>query len=321
MGEQLQITSNGRIMGKVEIAIKRIKSFEPEDGYYVAFSGGKDSQCIYHLCKMAGVKFNAHYNVTSVDPPELVQFIRKNYPDVQMKAQHYSDNNPKHYYTDGRAKPITMWSLIEDHTMPPMRKSRYCCANLKEPGGEERIVITGVRWAESNNRKHLHGLVDFQSKPDGTKRIANAMNAKYKLNKKGNVIMNDDNDANRRMVEQCYRTRKTIVNPIVDWTDDDVWGFLNDNNIEHCSLYDEGFLRLGCIGCPLAGGKQMKKQFERWPQYKFAYIRAIQRMIKAHPNKIKIFVANSATKTDLSGCPDEKKAEAMFDYWLNLCGK
>ena len=77
---QTKITSDGEILDKVEIAIKWLKAFEPQEGYYVAFSGGKDSQCVYHLCKMAGVKFDAHYNVTSVDPPELVRFIKKNYP-------------------------------------------------------------------------------------------------------------------------------------------------------------------------------------------------------------------------------------------------
>ena len=65
-GEQLMICTDGQVRTKVENAIKRLQSFEPPEGYYVAFSGGKDSQCIYHLCQMAGVKFDAYYNVTSV---------------------------------------------------------------------------------------------------------------------------------------------------------------------------------------------------------------------------------------------------------------
>ena len=76
----MKLTIDGQIKGdhehKVELAIERLKAFEPPDGYYVAFSGGKDSQCIYHLCQIAGVKFDAHYAITSVDPPELVRFIR-----------------------------------------------------------------------------------------------------------------------------------------------------------------------------------------------------------------------------------------------------
>lgn len=234
------------------------------------------------------MKFDAHYAVTSVDPPELVRFIKQNYPDVHFERQ---------YYPDG--KPITMWSLIASHTLPPTRKVRYCCAKLKEPGGKGRIVVTGVRWAESANRKKTHGLVDFHGKPKGTQKIAEEIGANYKLNKHEEVIMNDDNDEERRMVEQCYRTRKTMVNPIVDWTDDDVWEFLNGNNIPHCSLYDEGFKRLGCIGCPLSGSKNMICDFERWPKYKELYIKAFQKMIDNHPGDIKVLNPDANTKFKL----------------------
>ena len=67
---------------KVAIALQRLRTFEPPEGYYLAFSGGKDSQCVYHLCKEAGVKFDAHYSHTTVDPPEVIYFMRENYPDV-----------------------------------------------------------------------------------------------------------------------------------------------------------------------------------------------------------------------------------------------
>ena len=56
---------------RVAEAIKRLKTFEPPEGYFLAFSGGKDSQAVYHLAKMAGVKFDAHYSLTTVDPPRL----------------------------------------------------------------------------------------------------------------------------------------------------------------------------------------------------------------------------------------------------------
>lgn len=96
---------------KIDLAIRRLQAFIPRDQkYFVAFSSGKDSQCIYHLCEMAGVPFDAHYAITSVDPPELVRFLRENYPDVAMEAAHYEDNNPRHMYADGRHKPVTMWS-------------------------------------------------------------------------------------------------------------------------------------------------------------------------------------------------------------------
>lgn len=96
------------VRDKVEIAKDRLRAFEPEEGYYLAFSGGKDSQCIYHIAKEAGVKFDAHYNLTTVDPPELVHFIKKNYPDVHI------DKPEK-----------TMWQLIEKKGLPT-RMKRWC---------------------------------------------------------------------------------------------------------------------------------------------------------------------------------------------------
>ena len=136
------------------------------------------------------------------------------------------------------------------------------------------------------------------------------MDADYKINKHGDVIMNDDNDENRRMVEQCYRTRKTMVNPIVDWTDEDVWWFLNRYNIPHCRLYDEGFERLGCIGCPLSGSRNMIRDFERWPKYKELYIRAFQRMIDNHPGQIKILNPEMRTKFKLD-VPEKSGGASM----------
>lgn len=138
---------------KVRKSIERLKLFEPEDGYYLAFSGGKDSVTCKALLDMAGVKYDATYRVTSVDPPELVRFIKDVHPDVKREIPLYNDGTP-----------ITMWNLIPKKLMPPTRLVRYCCDNLKESGGTGRITVTGVRWAESTNRKRNQGIVTFADK-------------------------------------------------------------------------------------------------------------------------------------------------------------
>lgn len=265
---QLKFGTDGQIRDKVEMSIQRLKAFEPPEGYYVAFSGGKDSQCVYHLCKMAGVKFDAHYNVTSVDPPELIRFIKKNYPDVRWEYPRDKDGNV-----------LTMWNLIPRKQMPPTRFARYCCEYFKEASGHGRITVTGVRWAESSKRAVNQGLTVFYGKPRSTEKTAQEIGATYKINKSGNVILNDDNDEARRMVEHCYRTQKTIVNPIVDWEEDDVWEFLNGNSIEHCCLYDHGYSRLGCIGCPM-NHETAKADFAKYPKYRANYIKAFERMLE-----------------------------------------
>ena len=89
-----------------------------------------------------------------------------------------------------------------------------------------------------------------------------------------------DNRANARMVEMCYKTHTTLINPIIDWTTEEVWEFIHEYNIPYCSLYDEGFKRLGCIGCPMGSKEQREYEFKRWPKYKALYLRAFEKMIE-----------------------------------------
>ena len=175
---------------------------------------------------------------------------------------------------------------------------------------------------ENHVRVVCFDVIDIQGRPKSTVKAAEQIGAEYKLNKHGEVILNDDNDENRRLVEHCYRTQKTMVNPIVDWTEDDVWDFLNENGIPHCSLYDEGFKRLGCIGCPLSGSKNMIRDFERWPKYKDMYVRAFQKMIDNHPGQIKILDPEAQVKfrldcSEKSG-GDTNLGEAMLDRWIKV---
>lgn len=208
------------VRDKVQMALDMLREFEPEEGYYLAYSGGKDSTVLLDLARRSGVKFDAHYNLTTVDPPELVYFIRTQ-PDVVVESPEK-----------------TMWDLIVEKRMPPTQLVRYCCEVLKEGGGVDRRVLTGVRAAESSKRKK------------------------------------------RQQVERCMRNgNKTYVHPIFYWSDADVWEYIRSRNLPYCSLYDEGFKRLGCICCPMGREKGQLRDAERWPKFKAQYIRTFQRMV------------------------------------------
>lgn len=252
---------------KEQKAIDRLKAFEPDDGYYLAYSGGKDSDCIKILAQIAGVKFDAVHHLTTVDAPETVWYV-KSQPDIKIDKAYDDDGNH-----------ITMWSLIVKKLMPPTRFARYCCSEFKERGGKGRVVVTGVRWAESNNRKANSGTVKIIGKPKTTQKLADEIDADYRVSKQGGLILNDDNDQSRRMVEHCYRTTKTMVNPIIDWTDEDVWEFLKHYGCNSNPLYECGHKRIGCIGCPLASNKYRYRDFEIYPTYKQAYIKAFDKML------------------------------------------
>lgn len=184
---------------KVKASLDRIKAFAPKngEGYYLAFSGGKDSVVCKRLLDMAGVKYDATYRITSVDPPELVRFIKDKHPDVRREYPRYSDGSV-----------ATMWNLIPKKLMPPTRLVRYCCKTLKESGGDGRMTVTGVRWAESVARAKNQGAVTIMSKA-AIKEFAE--NDDFEQTKRRGVILTNDNEASRRMIEQCYKRHKTTI--------------------------------------------------------------------------------------------------------------
>jgi phosphoadenosine phosphosulfate reductase len=238
------------VVDKVQIAIDRIRQFEPPEGYYVAFSGGKDSCVVKDLVKRSGVKADYHYNLTTVDPPELVYFIREHHKDVEV-------HKPKY----------TMWQLIDRKSGPPTRLIRFCCDWLKERGGEGRTVVTGVRREESFGRSERPVYTPWYS---------------------------------------GKRTRKIIkyvLNPIVDWTILDIWNYINDNKIPYCSLYDEGWDRIGCVMCPMAGPVKQKMDAERWPKIADAYRRACG---KAFQRKL-----NNGKQMEWQSGDD------MYEWWIS----
>lgn len=264
---------------KEQRAIMYLKNFQPKDIitgedelYYLCYSGGKDSDTILALAKLADVKYEAVHNLTTVDAPETVKYIKQN-PDVQIV-------HPKR----------TMWQLIVDKHMPPTRLVRYCCEELKEHGGRFRKRITGVRWAESNSRKQNRGLVNIVGKEKTMRRLAEEAGVDYEVAAKGGMILNNDNAETRTFVDHCYRTSTVMVNPIVDWTDEDVWEFLHHYGIKSNPLYETiernntycptGCKRIGCIGCPMQGSKGMIEDLLKYPKYRDAYLRAFDKMLK-----------------------------------------
>lgn len=245
-------------------AIQYLKMFEPESKpYYACYSGGKDSDVIRILLSLAGVKHELHHNLTTVDAPETVWYV-KSIPEVII------DRPEKN-----------MFSLIVEKMFPPTRLARYCCERLKEHGGAGRLKVTGVRWAESTARKDNSGFVKIIGKPVTVIKTAEGIGANFILTNKGGVVLNDDNTATRQVVERCYRTTSTMINPIVDWTDADVWEFLRHYNCRSNPLYECGYKRVGCVGCPLGGYAAQKLAFLRYPKYRALYVRAFDKMLEA----------------------------------------
>lgn len=229
----MQLNMDGK--NKIQTAIMRLQQFEPPEGYYLAYSGGKDSQVCRGLLNEARVKYDAHYNV-ALDPPELALFVRDDFPECVWEKQ----------------QGFNFWKKLVSKGFP-LRQRRWCCEYLKEWGGEGRLVVTGVRWAESVSRKRNRQMVETLR---GKSRIA--------------------------------QRPKACINPIIDWSNKEVWEYLKFRRMTYCALYDVGasgpykgdgaFKRLGCVLCPMQTAQNTQTDLHYFPKQAAAWRRAFERL-------------------------------------------
>ena len=270
LSEALERASEGlrkKMFHSVELLQKAEKialNYDAENGYHLAFSGGKDSQALFHMTQLAGVKFCGHMNLTSVDPPEVIRFVKKNYPEVELIKP---------------GKSIFQHA-IEKQILPTMRV-RWCCAEYKETAGAGKVTLIGIRKAESSRRAKRNEVEinsrKFSGDLDGLDEYRQEQRAKRARRKSKEQGVNITNADAEKTLGCIHGKESLLISPIIHWTEKDVWEFLNDVvRVPHCSLYDEGWHRIGCIGCPMSSHKQKMIENKRYPHVKRNWIKAIK---------------------------------------------
>lgn len=257
------------ILQKMEKVALRYRDF----GFIGAFSGGKDSQVIRQLLNMAGVRHIMKYQWTTIDPPEVVKFIREEYPDVIIERPNE-----------------TFWHLCLRHGLLPNQYKRFCCRELKESRDSHCVTVTGVRAAESPKRK-LRQEVEIQTRRRHPEYVRGTLD-QFSMYKETHVDCISGKD-------------KLIVNPIIDWTEEDVWDFLHYMDLPSCELYDRGYNRVGCLFCPMASRRSLHMMEHDYPKYRQAFIRLIHRIREKRLEKGGYDVYQSLTD------------EEVFSAWLN----
>lgn len=283
------------------------KMYDPENGFYLAFSGGKDSQALYHVAELAGVKFKAHFSPTSVDPPAVIRFIRTQYPDVHFEPLTRS------IYTEAIKKGIL-----------PTQRVRWCCNEFKENAGSGKVTLIGIRKKESVRRAKRNEVEvstrtesrKFSGDMEGFEQYRKEQLAKLKPS-----LANTDAINNETIIGCIHGKDSLLVSPIIHWTEEDVWYFLNEVlQVPHCSLYDEGWKRLGCICCPMSSNRQKRKELVRYPHVREKWIKTIMSIrngggrnyLDATYPFSECSSSNSVTKDK-----ERKIAENIFDWWIS----
>lgn len=251
-------------MDKEHKAIERIKMASEISLHYYGkplvctYSGGKDSDVMLEMFKRSGVPFEVHHSHTTADAPQTVYHIREVFKNLELQGVKCTIQMPTY-----KGENTSMWKLIPQKLMPPTRLVRYCCAVLKETGCANRFIATGVRWSESTKRKEWGNFSDPNTR----------------LQASDEIMLMSDNDIKRKITERCELKGKMVVNPIIDFTDYEIWDFYRNECPYHNSLYECGYERVGCVGCPIAGKKRWR-EFADFPKYKNLYIHAFDRMLK-----------------------------------------
>lgn len=280
------------IQDKIDRAIELIRKGENlalsynEEGYLLGFSGGKDSQAVYHLAKEAGVKFHAVMNRTTIEPYAVIEFIRQNYPDVEIRHPKDKEGRPTNFYRELERKGL------------PARHMRWCCSKFKELEGRNRVMLLGIRAAESNRRT--------KQNPTALK----AFGAKSRLKAGDHGTINEESrgvtkhvdlyDIDREQLIDCMKgADKVMLSPIYDWSEEDVWAYLNDiARVPHCKLYDQGNTRTGCLFCPMASERQHLIERELYPN--------VYKAIREHAKKSRM-----AANSKLGNIDD------LMDWWIS----
>lgn len=208
--------------------------YDPDNGFHLGFSGGKDSQVIFHLAKLAEVPFIATFSPTTVDPPQVIRFIRSQYPSVRFRRVSKS-----------------IYTIAKERRLLPTMTLRWCCNDFKENNDPGTVTIVGVRHQESTKRAKRKEVEIAGHKFSGTLQ----------------EFQDQFSPVTKPTTIRCVGGRdKIVVMPILSWSEDDVWQFLNKVvEAPHCSLYDEGYKRIGCILCPMQSHRNALRDIKRFP--------------------------------------------------------
>ena len=267
LDEALARASEG-LRQKMEYSIRLLQKAErlalayDQRGYYLAFSGGKDSQALLHIAQLAGVRYEGHMNLTSVDPPEVIRFVKCEYPEVELIK-------PK----------ASIYQIAVEKTLLPTQRIRWCCAEYKENAGAGKVTLIGIRHQESTRRAKRNEVEVSSKKFSGTlEGFEQYREEKLRKPHRGRPAdgVNITNATGERIIGCISGKESILISPIIHWTERDVWEFLNKVcQVPHCSLYDEGHRRIGCICCPMSNYRSKYQDIQRWPHVKRNWIKAI----------------------------------------------
>ena len=208
------------------------------DCFHVAFSGGKDSCVLLDLVKKALPKgsFVVVFGDTRMEFPDTYEVIEK------TKQQCAEDDIP-FYIAKSHLNPKESWKLFG----PPSRVLRWCCSVHKS-------TPQTLKLREITGKDYYTGLAFV-----GVRAHESATRAEYEYESYG-----------KKQKGQYSH------NSILEWTSAEIWLYIYANDITLNEAYKKGSARVGCICCPMGGGKASFTEQANHPQETEVYLSLIR---------------------------------------------
>lgn len=286
---------------KINKAIEALKTAEKiAKNFYdkplvVAYSGGKDSDVLLDLAIKSGIDFEVSHSITTVDAPQTNRHVNKVFAELKEKGINVYKKLPTY-----KGKPVNMFSLIVQKGMPPTRLMRYCCRVFKEGTEKNRVIAFGVRAVESRNRQNRNIFSTVGKKLADAKHFSLEHTEEVFKDAKG-----QDEVWDCTLVTTARKHKTIFVHPVYDWTDNEIWEYIHENNITYNKLYDMGYKRVGCVLCPMERKSEKLKDIATFPKYKGRYIKAFDKMLETR---------KAAGKDDPYG--EWTNGEGVFRWWI-----
>lgn len=196
------------------------------DVFYVAFSGGKDSIVLLDLVKKALPKdeFVVVFGDTQMEFPDTYDVVKE--IELQCKSE-----NIKFYQAKSHMDVYESW----EEFAPPSRVLRWCCSVHKS-------TPQILKLREVLGKEDFSGMAFV-----GVRAAESARRSEYDLESVG-------------MKNKGQRS----ANPILDWTSFEVWLYMYANKLTINKAYTKGSQRVGCLCCPMGGGKADYFQYSNY---------------------------------------------------------